>query len=80
VSIVVMTLLLMASGLDELTSFSAVVSSINNMGPGLARVGPSTTFAVLSDFQTWVCTFAMLIGRLELFTMLIVFTPVFWRR
>jgi trk system potassium uptake protein TrkH len=79
-SIVIMTLLMMASGLDELTSFSAVVASINNMGPGLAKVGPATTFAVLSDFQTWVCTFAMLIGRLELFTMLIVFTPVFWRR
>ena len=79
-SIVVMTLLLMASGLDELTSFSAVVASINNTGPGLNKVGPATTFAVLSDFQTWVCTFAMLIGRLELFTVLIIFTPVFWRK
>ncbi len=79
-SIVTMTLLMMASGLDELTSFSAVVASINNMGPGLNKVGPATTYAVLNDFQTWICTFAMLIGRLELFTVLIVFTPVFWRR
>ena len=80
VSIVTMTLLMMASGLDELTSLSAVVASINNTGPGLNKVGPATTFAVLSDFQTWICTFAMLLGRLELFTVLIVFTPVFWRR
>ncbi len=79
-SIVTMTLLMMASGLDELTSFSAIVASINNMGPGLHKVGPATTYAVLSDFQTWICTFAMLLGRLELFTVLIVFTPVFWRK
>lgn len=78
--IVALTLTLMASGLDEMTSFSAVVASINNTGPGLHKVGPATTYAVLSDFQTWVCTFAMLIGRLELFTVLIVFTPVFWRK
>ena len=79
-SIVAMTLVMMASGLDELTSFSAIVASINNTGPGLHKVGPATTYAVLSDFQTWVCTFAMLLGRLELFTVLIVFTPVFWRK
>ncbi len=79
-SIVAMTLMMMASGLDELTSFSAIVASINNTGPGLHKVGPATTYAVLSDFQTWVCTFAMLLGRLELFTVLIVFTPVFWRK
>ena len=79
-SIVTMTLMMMASGLDDLTSFSAIVASINNTGPGLHKVGPATTYAVLSDFQTWVCTFAMLLGRLELFTVLIVFTPVFWRK
>ena len=79
-SIVSLTLVMMASGLDDLTSFSAIVASINNTGPGLHKVGPATTYAVLSDFQTWVCTFAMLLGRLELFTVLIVFTPVFWRK
>jgi trk system potassium uptake protein TrkH len=79
-SIVVLTLVLTASGLDVLTAFSAVVASINNTGPGLGEVGPATTYAVLNDFQTWVCTFAMLLGRLELFTVLVVFTPVFWRK
>jgi trk system potassium uptake protein TrkH len=75
-----MSLLLTATGLDFLTAFSAVTACINNMGPGLGQVGPATTYAVLTDFQTWVCTIAMLLGRLELFTLLIVFTPAFWRK
>jgi trk system potassium uptake protein TrkH len=78
--IVSMTLLLTLSGLDVITAFSAVVASINNTGPGLSQVGPATTYAVLSDFQTWVCTFAMLLGRLEIFTLLVVMTPTFWRK
>jgi trk system potassium uptake protein TrkH len=80
VSIVSMTLVMAASGLDIVTAFSAVVACINNTGPGLNQVGPATTFAVLTDFQTWVCTFAMLLGRLEIFTLLVVLTPAFWRK
>lgn len=80
VSIVTMTLLLAFSGLDIVTAFSAVVASVNNTGPGLGLVGPSTTFAALEDFQTWICTFAMLLGRLEIFTLLVVLTPAFWRK
>ncbi|MDP2809161.1 MAG: potassium transporter TrkG [Rhodocyclaceae bacterium] len=80
VSIVSMTLLMSFSGLEIVTAFSAVVASINNTGPGLNQVGPATTFAVLTDFQTWVCTFAMLLGRLEIFTLLVVLTPAFWRK
>jgi trk system potassium uptake protein TrkH len=79
-SIVSMTLVLSATGLDILTAFSAVVACINNTGPGLGRVGPSGNYAVLSDFQTWVCSFAMLLGRLELFTLLVILTPAFWRK
>jgi trk system potassium uptake protein TrkH len=78
--IVSMTLLLSFSGLDIITAFSAVVASINNTGPGLNQVGPATTYEVLTDFQTWVCTIAMLLGRLEIFTLLVVLTPAFWRR
>ena len=78
--IVSMTLLLSLTGLDIITAFSAVVASINNTGPGLGQVGPSTTFTTLNDFQTWVCTFAMLLGRLEIFTLLVVLTPAFWRK
>ena len=78
--IVSMTLLLSFSGLEIVTAFSAVVASINNTGPGLNQVGPATTYEVLTDFQTWVCTSAMLLGRLEIFTLLVVLTPAFWRR
>jgi trk system potassium uptake protein len=74
------TLLLAASGLDAITALSAAVAAINNMGPGLGQVGPATTYQVLSDFQTWLCSFLMLLGRLELFTLLVVLTPAFWRR
>ena len=80
VSIVSMTLILTGSGLDIVTAFSAVVACINNTGPGLNQVGPATTFAVLTDFQTWVCSFAMVLGRLEIFTLLVVLTPAFWRK
>jgi trk system potassium uptake protein TrkH len=79
ISIIVCTLLMLLSGCELVTALSAVVASINNMGPGLNLVGPATTFAVLTDFQTWICTLAMLLGRLELFTMVVIFTRTFWR-
>jgi trk system potassium uptake protein TrkH len=79
-SIVVLSFILIASGLEVFTAFSAIVATINNTGPGLGQVGPATTYAVLNDFQTWVCTFSMLLGRLELFTLLVVLTPAFWRK
>ena len=78
-AIIVMTLLMTASGLEFITAFSAVIASINNTGPGLNQVGPATTYASLTDFQTWICTIAMLLGRLELLTVLVVFTRAFWR-
>ncbi len=79
-SIVIITLILTLSGLDVITAFSAAVACINNLGPGLGQIGPATTYASLTDFQTWVCSFAMLLGRLEFFTLLVVFTPAFWRK
>jgi trk system potassium uptake protein TrkH len=78
--IVLLTMLLMASGLSLATAASAVVACISNTGPGLNEIGPSTTYAVLNDFQTWVCAMAMLIGRLEVFTVLVIFTRGYWRR
>ena len=80
VMIVSLTLAMSLSGLDIVTGFSAVVASLNNTGPGLNQVGPATTFASLTDFQTWICTFAMLLGRLEIFTLLVVLSPAFWRK
>lgn len=79
-SIVVLTLLLVISGLDFLSSFSAVLASINNAGPGLGEVGPATNSGGLTDYQTWICTVAMFLGRIEVFTALILFTPAYWRK
>ena len=79
-SVVTLTFALVVSGLDFISSFSAVIACINNAGPGLGVVGPASNFGVLTDFQTWVCTLAMLLGRLEIFTLLIIFTPRFWQR
>jgi len=79
-SIVLFTFLLLLSGLDVITAFTAAVASLNNLGPGLNQVGPSTNYGGLKDFEIWVCTFAMLIGRLELFSVLVLFTPAFWRK
>lgn len=80
VCIVSLTLVMAFTGLDIVSAFTAVVASINNTGPGLGVVGPATTYEVLEDFQTWVCIFAMLLGRLEIFTLLVVLTPAFWRK
>lgn len=79
-TVIVMTMLLLATGLDAISAITAVLACINNMGPGLGLVGPAANYSVLSDFQTWVCTVTMLLGRLELFTMLVLFTPAFWRK
>ncbi|MEW6132713.1 MAG: potassium transporter TrkG [Pseudomonadota bacterium] len=77
---VIMTLAMMATGLEPVTAVTAVIATLSNIGPGLGQVGPATTFAVLNDFQTWLCTFAMVLGRLEMFTFLVVLTPAFWRK
>ena len=77
---VVATLALLLSGLDLVTAATAVIACINNTGPGLGQVGPAGNFQGLSDFQTWVCTVTMLLGRLELVAVMIVFTASFWRK
>lgn len=78
-SVVTLVFVMLLSGLDFMTAFTAVVASINNVGPGLGQVGPASNFSGLTDFQTWVCTLAMLIGRLEIVTLLIIFSPKFWK-
>jgi trk system potassium uptake protein TrkH len=79
-TIVVLTMVLLLSDMDFDTAFSAVVASVNNMGPGLNEVGPAGNFSGLTDFQTWVLVLAMLAGRLELMSFLVLFTPAFWRK
>lgn len=73
-----MLLILMMTGLDQITAFSAVAATMNNLGPGLGEVG--SNYASLSDSAKWILCFAMLLGRLEIFTLLVLLTPAFWRR
>lgn len=76
----VVTVLLAAAGNDFITSFSAAGTAMANVGPGLGSViGPVSNFASLSDVSKWILCAAMLLGRLEIFTLLIVLTPTFWR-
>ncbi len=75
---VVMYLLLAATGLDLVTAFSAVAACINNLGPGLAQVGAH--YADLEDPAKWILCVAMLLGRLEIFTLLVLLSPAFWQR
>ncbi len=77
-SFIGMYLLLASTGIDLMTAFSAVAACINNLGPGLAGVGAH--YADLHDPAKWILCFAMLLGRLEIFTLLVLLTPAFWRR
>ncbi len=73
-----MVLLLLASGLDYVTAWSATAASLNNLGPGLGEV--SVNYSNINDFAKWILAGGMLLGRLEIFTLVVLFTPMFWRR
>jgi trk system potassium uptake protein TrkH len=74
---IVIMLVLMATGLDFITAFSAVAAALNNLGPGLGAV--AANYGEVGSFAKSVLCFAMLLGRLEVFTLLVLFTPMFWR-
>lgn len=71
-------LVIMATGLDFHTSFSAVAASINNLGPGLGDVAKH--YGEINNYAKWILCFSMLLGRLEVFTLLVLFSPLFWRK
>ncbi len=76
----VMTALLSLSGLDFITSISGAATAISNVGPGLGTIiGPNGSFSILPDFSKWVLSIGMILGRLELFAILVLFLPSFWR-
>ena len=72
-----MLLAMMATGLDQVTAFSAVAATLNNLGPGLGEV--TSGFMTVGDTAKWIAIFGMLLGRLEIFTLLVLITPTFWR-
>ena len=78
--IAVSTLLISLDNLDMVTNFTAVVATFNNIGPGLALVGPTGNFSMFSDLSKFVMVFDMLAGRLEIFPMLVLFSPAIWKR
>ena len=78
--IVISTLLMMAMGVGAEESIGCVISSIGNMGPGLGETGPAYSWNALPDAAKWLLSLLMLLGRLELFTVLLLFTPDFWKR
>ena len=74
------TALLSLTGLDFVTSISAAATSISNVGPGLGDlIGPNGNFASLPDVSKWILSLGMILGRLELFAILVLFLPSFWR-
>ena len=72
-----MMLIMMSTGLEQVTAFSAVAATLNNLGPGLGEV--ATGFMTLSAPAKWVSVAGMLLGRLEIFTLLVLVTPIFWK-
>ncbi len=77
----IITALLSLSGLNFITSISAAATAISNVGPGLGDlIGPNGNFSALTDFSKWILSFAMILGRLELFAILILFVPSFWKK
>ena len=78
ISFTTLGLLMMMTGADIVTAFSATAACLNNLGPGLGEV--ARNYSTISDAGKWILGFAMLLGRLELFTLLVVLTPAFWKR
>jgi trk system potassium uptake protein TrkH len=74
------TVLVAMTGADLVTAFSGALTALSNVGPGLGDViGPTGTFGPLEDSAKWILAFGMLLGRLELFTVLVLLSPAFWR-
>ena len=76
----IITALLSLTGLDFITSISGAATSISNVGPGLGSIiGPNGNFSSLPDISKWILSIGMILGRLELFAILVLFLPSFWR-
>lgn len=79
-TIAVLTFAMLLTGMDLVTAFTSVVASVNNLGPALGPTGPAGNYQVFTDTQTWIYTVGMILGRLEIFSVLILFTAAFWRK
>jgi len=77
---VVATIIMAMLGLDMMTAFSSVVATIGNVGPGFGAVNPAATYSEIPYLGKWVLSFCMLAGRLEIYTVIILLIPEFWKR
>lgn len=66
--------------MNFIESLTGMITCLSNVGPGLGSIGPSANFSHLPDFSKWFLAFTMMIGRLEIFTVLLIFTPTFWKK
>jgi trk system potassium uptake protein len=81
ITIIVIAGLLSALGIDPVTSISGSITAVSNVGPGMGPlIGPTGNFASLPDTAKWILSFGMLMGRLEILTILVIFFPAFWKR
>jgi trk system potassium uptake protein TrkH len=80
VMLLVVTVIVASAGHDITTAFTTALATVGNIGPGFGRVGPAENYAFFEDYIKWVLTFAMLVGRLELYTVLVLLTPQFWKK
>ncbi len=78
--LLITTFIVATSGQDLLTSFTTALATVGNIGPGFGKIGPTENYAFFPDYVKWFLSFAMLVGRLELYTVLVIFTPRFWGR
>jgi len=78
--IIIGTVILAFSGMGFMESLSGMVTCISDVGPGLGSIGPTANFSGIPAFSKWFLSFVMLVGRLEVFTVLIIFTPIFWKK
>ena len=78
-SLLVTTAVIVSSGHDLLTGFSGALAILGNIGPGFGAVGPAENYSIFPDYVKWFLGFAMLVGRLELYTVLVLLLPAFWR-
>jgi trk system potassium uptake protein TrkH len=78
--LLVVAMIVATSGAGVLTSFTTALATVGNIGPGFGMIGPTENYAFYPDYVKWVLSAAMIIGRLEIYTILVLFTPMFWRK
>jgi trk system potassium uptake protein TrkH len=78
--LIVTTLVVTSGGYDLVTSFSTALVTVGNIGPGFGKIGPTLNYSFYPDYIKWFLSFAMMVGRLEVYTVFIIFTPWFWKR